>query len=159
MSSKTGVIDSQLDLLSDCLEDFCTKHNLEFMSADDILYGSSDNELSNYQKDWLRNYISIWDTIANLWGLTMLETFTEFADYVWEFYSPKSDLYPIKGLTIEDVFQAIFTYKQRLLKVSYNNPEYVAAYGNNYSWGYGDSLDRERVRAIIFEQPQFSWSS
>jgi len=66
MSSKTGVIDSQLDLLSDCLEDFCTKHNLEFMSADDILYGSSDDELTNYQKDWLRNYISIWDTIANL---------------------------------------------------------------------------------------------
>ena len=159
MSSNTGVIDSQLDLLSDVLEDFCTKHNIELMSADDILYGSSDNELSNYQKDWLRNYISIWDTIANLWGLIMLETFTEFADYVWEFYSPKSDLYPIKGLTIEDVFQAIFTYKQRLLKVSYNNPEYVAAYGNNYSWGYGDSLDRERVRDIILEQPQFTWSS
>ena len=89
----------------------------------------------------------------------MLETFTEFADYVWSFYSPNSDLYPIKGLTIEDVFQAIFTYKQRLLKVSYNNPEYVEAYGNNYSWGYGDSLDRERVRDIILEQPQFSWSS
>ena len=57
---------SQLDLLSDCLEDFCTKHNLEFMSADDILYGSSDGELTNYQKDWLRNYIEVWDTIANL---------------------------------------------------------------------------------------------
>ena len=66
MSSKTGVIDSQLDLLSDVLEDFCTKHNIEFMSADDILYGSSDDELSNYQKDWLRIYISIWDTIVNL---------------------------------------------------------------------------------------------
>ena len=66
MSSKTGVIDSQLDLLSDVLEDFCTKYNLECMSADDILYGSSDDELSNYQKDWLRNYISIWDTIVNL---------------------------------------------------------------------------------------------
>ena len=89
----------------------------------------------------------------------MLETFTEFADYVWSFYSPNSDLYPIKGLTIEDVFQAIFTYKQRLLKVSYNNPEYVEAYGNNYSWGYCDSLYRERVRDIILEQPQFSWSS
>ena len=63
----------------------------------------------------------------------MLETFTEFADYVWDFYSPKSDLYPIKGLTMEDVYDAIYEYKQRLLKVSYNNPEYVAAYGNNYS--------------------------
>ena len=56
---------NQLDLLSDCLEDFCTKHNLELMSADDILYGSSDGELTNYQKDWLRNYIEVWDTIAN----------------------------------------------------------------------------------------------
>ena len=61
-----SVITGQLDLLSDCLEDFCTKHNLELMSADDILYGSSDNELTDYQKDWLRNYIEVWDTIANL---------------------------------------------------------------------------------------------
>ena len=61
-----GVIDSQLDCLSDVLEDFCTKHNLELMSADDLLYGDSDDKLSNYQKDWLRNYIEIWDTIANL---------------------------------------------------------------------------------------------
>ena len=27
-----------------------------------------------------------------------------------------------------------------------------------YTWGEGDSLDRERVRDIILEQPQFSWS-
>jgi len=65
MSSKTGVIDSQLDLLSDVLEDFCTKHNLELMSADDILYGDSDGKLSNYQRDWLRNYIEVWDIIVN----------------------------------------------------------------------------------------------
>ena len=60
-----GVVDSRLDLLSDVLEDFCTKHNLELMSADDILYGDSDDKLSNYQKDWLRNYIEVWDIIAN----------------------------------------------------------------------------------------------
>ena len=65
MSLKSGVIDSQLDLLSDVLEDFCTKHNLELMSADDILYGDSDGKLSNYQRDWLRNYIEVWDIIAN----------------------------------------------------------------------------------------------
>ena len=65
MSSKTGVIDSQLDCLSDCLEDFCTKHNLELMSADDILFGDSDDKLTNYQKDWLRNYIEVWDIIVN----------------------------------------------------------------------------------------------
>ena len=27
----------------------------------------------------------------------------------------------------------------------------------HYSWGGGDSLDRERVRDIILEQPQFSF--
>ena len=79
----------------------------------------------------------------------MLETFTEFADYVWEFYSPKSDLYPIKGLTKQDIFQAFYVYKHRLLHTQ----------NDNYTWGYGDSLDRERVRDIILEQPQFSWSS
>ena len=61
-----SVITSQLDFLSEVLEDFCNNNNIELMSADDILYGSSDNELTDYQKDWLRNYISIWDTIANL---------------------------------------------------------------------------------------------
>ena len=60
-----GVVDSRLDFLSDVLEDFCTKHNLELMSADDILYGDSDGKLSNYQRDWLRNYIEVWDIIVN----------------------------------------------------------------------------------------------
>ena len=61
-----SVITNQLDCLSEILEDFCIKYNLELHSADDILYGSSDVELTDYQKDWLRNYIEIWDTIANL---------------------------------------------------------------------------------------------
>jgi len=89
----------------------------------------------------------------------MLTKFSDFAEYVWDYYSPKSDLFPIKGLTMEDVFAAIYEYKQRLLKVSYNNPSYVKAYGKNYTWGYGDSLDRERVRDILLENPQLSWSS
>ena len=154
-----SVITNQLDCLSEVLEDFCIKYNFEYMSADDILYGSSDDELTEYQRDWLTNYISIWDTIANLWGLIMLETFIELADYVWDFYAPNSDLYPIKGLTMDEVYAAIFEYKQRLLKVSYNNPEYVKAFGNNYTYGYGDSLDRERVRDILLENPNLSWSN
>ncbi len=60
-----SVITNQLDFLSEVLEDFCTKYNLELMSADDILY-TDDNQLSEYQREWLSNYISIWDTIANL---------------------------------------------------------------------------------------------
>ena len=77
---------------------------------------------------------------------------TEFVNYVWSFYSPKSELYPISGLTKQDIFDAFYVYKHRLLKAA-NNPD------NNFTWGYGDSLDRERVRDIILEQPQFSWSS
>jgi len=81
----------------------------------------------------------------------MFNCLEEFADYVWSFYSPNSDLYPIKGLTVTDVFHAIEIYFERIEK---GDLEYV-----HYSWGYGDSLDRERVRDIILEQPQFSWRS
>ena len=60
-----SVITNQLDFLSEVLQDFCEKYNLECMSADDILY-TDNNQLSEYQREWLSNYISIWDTIANL---------------------------------------------------------------------------------------------
>ena len=60
-----AVITNQLDFLSEVLQDFCELHNLEFMSADDILY-TDDNKLTLYEREWLSNYISIWDTIANL---------------------------------------------------------------------------------------------
>ena len=74
----------------------------------------------------------------------------EFVDYVWAFYNPQSELYPIKGLTKRDIFDAFYVYKHRLLKASNN-------INNNYTWGYGDSLDRERVRDIILEEPQFTF--
>ena len=73
----------------------------------------------------------------------------DFVEYVWSFYGEHDDtLYPIKGLTKQDIFDAFFIYRDRILK---GDLEY-------YSWGDGDSLDRERVRDIILEQPQFSWS-
>ena len=76
----------------------------------------------------------------------------EFVDYVWSFYGEHSEtIYPIKGLTKQDIFDAFYVYKHRLLKAS-NIPN------SNYTWGYGDSLDRERVRDIILELPQFTWS-
>ena len=76
----------------------------------------------------------------------MLETFTEFADYVWEFYAPNSDLYPIKGLTKEMILEASWLYLQMCCYPSM--PE--------YSWGDGDSVDREHVRDILLNSPQFS---
>ena len=80
---------------------------------------------------------------------------TEFADYVWEFYNPNSDLYPIKGLTVTDVFYAIGVYQERIEVAKSNNGRW---FNVAYSWGGGDSLDSERVRDIILDQPQFSWS-
>ncbi len=62
-----------LDFLSDVLQDYCTKHDLPFISADDLLYESDNNsemdcytKLTLEQKDWLSNYIRVWDEIANL---------------------------------------------------------------------------------------------
>ena len=81
-----------------------------------------------------------------------MNSLQEFVDYVWSFYGEHSEtIYPIKGLTITDIFHAIEIYIERIEK---GDLEYV-----HYSWGEGDSLDRERVRDIILEQPQFSWSS
>ena len=58
---KTTQLETKLNFLSDVLEDFCIKNGIEFMSADDILY--TDTSLTTYQKDWLRNYIEVWDII------------------------------------------------------------------------------------------------
>ena len=60
-----AVITNQLDFLSEVLQDFCELHNLEYMSADDILF-TDNNKLTLYEREWLSNYISIWDTISNL---------------------------------------------------------------------------------------------
>ena len=80
-----------------------------------------------------------------------MNSLKEFVDYVWSFYNTKDGLYPIDGITRQDIYDAFYVYKHRLLKAA-NVPN------NNYTWGYGDSLDRERVRDIILELPQFSWS-
>ena len=77
----------------------------------------------------------------------MFNSLEEFVDYVWSFYNPQSDLYPIKGLTKKDIFGAFNVYVSRI--ESNNN--------DLYSWGDGDSLDRERVRDIILENPRFEW--
>ena len=71
----------------------------------------------------------------------------EFVDYVWAFYNPQSELYPIKGLTKKDILEASWLYLQMCAYPS--QPE--------YSWGDGDSLDRENVRDILLKSPQFTF--
>ena len=83
-------------------------------------------------------------------------TLNEFVDYVWSFYGEHSDtIYPIKGLTKQDIFDALFVYLDRIDEAQSNNGLW---FNVSYSWGGGDSLDRERVRDIILDQPQFVWS-
>ena len=60
---------NNMNFLSEVLEDFCNKHDLPFMSADDLLYSSAtdgEEELNEYQKDWLRNFIEVWDRIEQV---------------------------------------------------------------------------------------------
>ena len=61
---------NSLDFLSDVLRDYCTLHDLPFISADDLLYETDNNSemdcytnLTPEQQDWLSCYINVWDTI------------------------------------------------------------------------------------------------
>ena len=68
-----------------------------------------------------------------------------FVEYVESFYLPTHPdvLYPIDGLTSQKIEDALDVYIERIEK---GDLEYV-----HYTWGGGDSLDRERVRDIILE--------
>ena len=72
----------------------------------------------------------------------------DFVDYVWSFYGEHDDtLYPIQGLTKKDIYDGYVIYLDRIEK---GDIEY-----SHYSWGDGDSVDREHVRDIILENPKF----
>ena len=49
-----------LNTLSDLLETWCKSQSLEFISADDLLHGYYQ-QLTIDQRDWLNNYIELWD--------------------------------------------------------------------------------------------------
>ena len=66
---------------------------------------------------------------------TIVDTLVDFLDYVDSFYNPKNGIYPIQGLKNDMIFTATL--------------KYVSSQTKDYTWGDGDSLDRERVRDII----------
>ena len=68
-----------------------------------------------------------------------------FVDYVWSFDGNEDPLYPIEGLTKKHIFDAIFIYRDKLVKAETEG-------NDRYTWGDGDSLDRERVRDIILDE-------
>ena len=53
-----------LQFMTIVLDNFCNCNGLEMASADDLLY-DGDNQLTQYQKDWLTQYIKVWDVIIN----------------------------------------------------------------------------------------------
>jgi hypothetical protein len=63
----------------------------------------------------------------------------DFRDYVHMFYG-KGGIYDL-GCSIPDIQSAIIEYMTTLAIVAHNE--------NCMTWGDGDSLDRERVRAIL----------
>ena len=77
-----------------------------------------------------------------------MNSLNEFVDYVWSFYGSDDPLYPIQGLTKKDIYDAFFIYQERIEK---GDLEYV-----HYSWGDGDSLDRERVRDFLVRNYGYS---
>ena len=82
--------------------------------------------------------------------MTSNSLFAEFVSYVDSFYGTNDPLYPLMSaetkqpLCIYDIVRAIHTYIERIEK---GDLEYV-----HYSWGDGDSLDRERVRDILLDE-------
>ena len=63
----------------------------------------------------------------------------DFIDYVYSFYNVVDGLYPVYGCTKNKIRFATYEYLGQ------------CAADNHYEWGNGDSLDRERVRDIMFE--------
>ena len=85
-----------------------------------------------------------------------MNNLNQFIEYIWSFYGEHSEtIYPIKGLTKDDILDAFKVYCRRIQEAESNNGLW---YNVSYSWGGGDSLDRERVRDIILDNPQFTWS-
>jgi hypothetical protein len=53
-----------LQFMTIVLDNFCNCNGLEIASADDLLY-DGDNQLTQYQKDWLTQYIKVWDVVVD----------------------------------------------------------------------------------------------
>jgi len=70
-------------------------------------------------------------------GLCTNKNFIQFVEYVYSFYGENVDnaLYPIKGCTWNVCYK---TCERYVNKVAFTD-----------RWGFGDSVDRERVRDII----------
>ena len=80
---------------------------------------------------------------------------TDFTNYVNAFYGDYDDvLYPMnhektgKRVTKTDILSAIYDYLHLINTVK----------NDRFTWGDGDSLDRERVRDILTDKFNYSYS-
>ena len=87
---------------------------------------------------------------------------SQFVNYVLDFYG-KSGIYPLADPIInnefverDDVLKAFEKYKT-LLNASIQLQKELEI-ENRYTWGDGDSLDRERVRDILLQNYNFQWT-
>jgi hypothetical protein len=81
---------------------------------------------------------------------------SQFINYVLDFYG-QDGIYPLadpiisnKFVERDDVLKAFKKYKSLL-----NTARLLRT---NYTWGGGDSLDRERVRDILLQNYNFQWT-
>ncbi len=82
---------------------------------------------------------------------------SQFINYVLDFYG-KDGIYPLadpiinnKFVERDDVLKAFKKYKSLL--------EAARLLRTTYTWGDGDSLDRERVRDILLQNYNFQWTN
>ena len=81
---------------------------------------------------------------------------TDFVKYVDSFYGVNDPLYPMMNvetkqpLNTVDIYRATQNYLAMCDKAEKGGLSY-------YSWGDGDSLDRERVRDILLEEYNYKF--
>ena len=68
-----------------------------------------------------------------------------FVEYVYSFYGADDALYPM-GVTKADIYGATYDYLNAVTKLN----------DDRFTWGDGDSLDRERVRDILLDEFGYS---
>tara|TARA_B100000927_G_scaffold232634_1_gene192783 strand:- start:985 stop:1269 length:285 start_codon:yes stop_codon:yes gene_type:complete len=86
---------------------------------------------------------------AMMLGVDNVEKITsilvDFVAYVDSFYNEKNGIYPIKGLTNDMIINA--------------TQKYITSQTKDYTWGGGDSVDRERVcRIILADNDVILWN-
>ena len=88
--------------------------------------------------------------LSDFYSITNMFEIREFIDYVTSFYGVETvdnkPVYPM-GASQKDIIQAIGDYLKAL---HYNT------HNDRFTWGGGDSLDRERVRDFLVRDYGYS---